>query len=236
MAKWQLLKLKPVLPLILVVQTLVGIGTVIGMGFLYPEIDPASAAFLVTGGPTLTLIALGLVFVPQMVSNAKAEGSFDYLYALPVPRMAYLAADLTIWLVAVLPSVVLALVVGAVRYDIDFRVSPLVVPAFILIVLMATMTGYAIVHLTPTAELVTVITNFIVFCLFLFSPINFPSERLPDWLARVHDFLPVKYSADLVRATLAGMHTDRIPLAFLVLALWCLAAFAITFLAMTRRR
>jgi ABC-2 type transport system permease protein len=222
MVKWQVLRLKPVLPLLIVVQALIGIGTVIGLSFLFPEIDPVAASFLVTGAPTLTLVALGLVFVPQMVASAKSEGTFDYIYALPLPRMVYLAADLTIWLAAVMPSVVLALLVGTLRYDVELHVSPLAIPAFVLIALMATMIGYAIVH--------------IVFCLFLFSPINYPSERLPHWLSTLHAFLPIRYAADLVRGTLLDMYSDRVGLSFLVLGVWCLAGFGVTYLAMTRRQ
>jgi hypothetical protein len=42
--------------------------------------------FLTTGAPTLTLVSLGLVMVPQMVVQAKSQGAFDYMWSLPVPR------------------------------------------------------------------------------------------------------------------------------------------------------
>ena len=117
-----------------------------------------------------------------MVAQAKSGGMLDYMRSFPVPRMAYLAADLTIWLLSTLPGVILALVVGSLRYDFELQFSPLIVPAFILVVLMATSVGYAIALLLPKAELVSVLTNLIIFSLFLFSPINFPIERLPPGL------------------------------------------------------
>lgn len=236
MVQWQALRLKPVLPLFVVVQIFTGVGMVIGLGYLMPEIDPASAMFLATGAPTMTLVTLGLVGVPQMVAQAKAQGAFAYVWSLPVPRMAFLAADLTIWLLCVLPGVILALFVGSQRYDFTLQISPLVVPALLLVGLTATAVGYAIAHLSPKPELVAVITNFIIFCLFLFSPINFPVERLPGWLAELHRFLPVKYAADVVRGTLAKGYSDGLESGFTVLGVWFVVAFGITYAVVTRRR
>jgi ABC-2 type transport system permease protein len=70
MLRWQGLKFKTVLPFVIIAQFFTGLGTVIGLGYLMPGIDSQTAMFLVTGGPTLSLITLGLVIVPQMVAHA----------------------------------------------------------------------------------------------------------------------------------------------------------------------
>jgi len=233
--RWQGLKFKTILPFVIVAQFFTGIGAIIGLGYLMPGIDSRTAMFLVTGGPTLSLITLGLVLVPQMVAQAKSGGMLDYMRSFPVPRMAYLAADLTIWLLATLPGVILALVVGSLRYDFKLQFNLLILPAFILVVLMATSVGYAIALLLPKAELVNVLTNLIIFSLFLFSPINFPIERLPGWLATIHRVLPVKYAADAVRGALVPGYSDGVGLALVVLSAWCLVGLAINYRAATRR-
>jgi ABC-2 type transport system permease protein len=233
--KWQGLKFKTVLPFVIVAQFFTGIGTVIGLGYMMPGIDSQTAMFLVTGGPTLSLITLGLVMVPQMVAQAKSSGMLDYMRSFPVPRMAFLAADLTIWLLSTLPGVILALVVGSLRYNFELRFSLLIVPAFTLVVLMATSVGYSIALLSPKAELVNVLTNLIIFSLFLFSPINFPVERLPNWLATIHRFLPVKYAADAVRGALVPEYSGGLGLALAILGAWCLVGLAINYWMATRR-
>lgn len=233
--KWQGLKFKTLLPFVIVAQFFTGVGTVIGLGYLMPGIDSRTAMFLVTGGPTLSLITLGLVMVPQMVAQAKSQGMLDYMRSFPVPRMAYLAADLTIWLVSTLPGVILALVVGSLRYNFALHFSLLVIPAFALVVFMATSVGYAIALLSPKAELVNVLTNLIIFSLFLFSPINFPVERLPNWLETIHRFLPVKYAADAVRGALVPGYADGMGLAFAVLGAWCLMGLLVNYKVATRR-
>ena len=233
--KWQGFKFKTILPIVIIAQFFTGVGTVIGLGYLMPGIDPQTAMFLVTGGPTLSLITLGLVVVPQMVAQAKSGGILEYMRSFPVPRMAYLAADLTIWLLSTLPGVILALIVGSQRYDFELQFSLMIVPAFILVVLMATSVGYAIALLSPKAELVGVLTNLIIFSLFLFSPVNFPAERLPNWLEAIHRFLPVKYAADAVRGALVPGYSDQLEVSLLVLSIWCLAGLVINYVAATRR-
>jgi ABC-2 type transport system permease protein len=233
---WQTLRAKPMFPFFVIMYLFTGVGMVIGMSYLYPEIDNASAMFLATGGSTMTLIILGLVLVPQVVAQTKAQGSYDYIYSLPVPRMAFLAADLTIWLLAVLPGLIMALIYGAWRFEFDLQFGPLVGLAFLIVALTATGIGYAIAHLSPKAELVNVVTNFIIFCLFLFSPINYPAERLPDWLESLHKFLPVMHAADAVRGTLVETYKTNLALNFTVLGAWCIVGFTITYMAMTRRK
>ncbi|MGD8856759.1 MAG: ABC transporter permease [Chloroflexota bacterium] len=234
--QWQALRLKPILPFILVIQPLVGIGTVIGLGYMMPQINTQSAIFLTTGGPTLALITFGLVMVPQVVADAKTQGTFDYMWSLPIPRMAFMAADMTIWMLITLPGVVLALLVGSLKYDFALQVTPSVVPAFLLVSLTATAIGYAIAHLSPKPELVAVLTNFIIFSLFLFSPINFPAERLPEWLADLHQLLPVKYAADAIRGSLTEAYAAGLGRALIVLAVWCVASLAATYTVVSRRR
>jgi len=233
--KWQGLKFKTILPFVIVAQFFTGIGTVIGLGYMMPDSDSRTAKFLVTGGPTLSLITLGLVMVPQMVAQAKSGGTLDYMRSFPVPRMTYMAADLTIWLLSTLPGVILALVVGSLRYDFELQFSLLIVPAFSLVVLMATSVGYAIALLSPKAELVNVLTNLIIFSLFLFSPVNFPVERLPNWLATIHRILPVKDAADAVRGALVPGYSDGLGLALAVLSVWCLVGLFINYKVATRR-
>ena len=234
--RWQALLAKPLFPLFVVMHLFTGVGMVVGLSYMYPQIDDESAMFLATGGSTMTLIVLGLILVPQAVANAKSQGHFEYMFSLPAPRMAFLGADLTIWILAVLPGVVAALAYGAWRFEYEYQLSWLVIPAFLMVVLTATGIGYAIAHLLPKAELVMLVTNFLIFCLFLFSPVNFPSERLPSWLAQLHEYLPVMHAADVVRGTLVKEYQTNLGQNFLVLGIWCIIGFSITYWAMTRRR
>ncbi len=231
---WQARRLKGVLPLAIVVQTLLALGIVIGYPLLFPELDRSTTLFLATGAPTITLITMGLVLVPQMVAQSKTEGTLDYMRSLPVPRLVYLLADLTVWLLVVLPGVAFAVVVGDLRFGLDLAVSPLVVPAMLLVALTATAIGYAMASLLP-AMLANLLTQVLVVFVLMFSPLDFPADRLPTWLADIHRVLPIQAMGEAIRGTLAGGAFPLTAGPFLLMAVWRVASFAVSFQVLNRR-
>ena len=92
--RWSLASIGAMLPLIVVIQAMLAAGIVIGFGFLIPDITPDTALFLASGAPTILLLTIGLVIVPQGISRARASGGLDYQRALPVPRPMLLLVDL----------------------------------------------------------------------------------------------------------------------------------------------
>jgi len=235
MLKWQALSNRATLPLNLVVQLMIAIGFIIGIGFFYPQMDPNIAKYLTTGAPTISLLMVGLVMVPQIVALGRTQGTFDYMWSLPVPRLVFVAADATVWILVSLPGVILSLVLGSVYYDFGLRISPLVVPAIALIAMTGVFVGYSIAHGAPKPEMAQLATQIIVFAIMIFSPIMYPVEQLPEWLANVHRVLPVKYMADLSRGTLTDLPVN-LGLAFAVVGGWCLFGLAATYLLVRRRR
>jgi ABC-2 type transport system permease protein len=236
MVRWQLITMKVYLPFVVFVQLIIGVGVVYGLGFMYPSIDALSAKYITTGATMMSLATLGLVLVPQGVAQSKSQRTFEYMWSLPVPRLVFLLSDFTVWTAVVLPGVVLALVFGSVRYGFDLSLSPMVVPAFVLVALTAVSVGMSIAHLSPSPVLTGVITNVIIFSLFLFSPVNFPVERLPVGLSHIHTVLPIKYMADLVRGTVTTGLIDNLEIAFGVVGMWCVASVAALYWVFTRRR
>ncbi len=235
MLKWQALSSKTILPISLVVQLMIAVGFVIGLGFLYPHITPDIAKFLTTGAPTISMLMVGLVLVPQIVAMSKTEGTFDYIWSLPVPRMVYVAADATIWLMVALPGVILSVILGAAYYHFGLHVSLLVIPAMLLISMSGIFLGYSIAHGIPNPKLTQLITQIFVFVIMIFSPIMFPAMQLPHWLADVHRFLPIEYMANLSRGTLTNLKINM-GLAFAVVGGWCLIGLVATCILVRRRR
>jgi ABC-2 type transport system permease protein len=231
---WQALRLKTFLPLAIVVQALFAFGIVVGYPLLFPSLDPATVLYLATGAPAISLITMGLVAVPQVVAQARTEGSLDYMRTLPVPRLVYLLADMTVWLAIVLPGVAFAIVVGVWRFGLELQVSPLIVPAMLLVVLTTTSIGYALASILPQM-LANLVTQILVVFVLMFSPLNFPPERLPDWLAAIHAVLPIQAMGEVIRGTLAGNVFPLVAGPFLLLGAWCIAAFALTGRVLTRR-
>jgi ABC-2 type transport system permease protein len=232
--RWQALRYKLLLPLMMVVQALLALGIVTGYPLLFPELDTGTILFLATGAPAITLLTMGLVLVPSVVSQAKTEGTLDYVRTLPVPRLAFLFADLTVWMAIILPGVVFAIVVAAVRFGLALSISPLVVPAFVLVALTASCVGYAIASVAPPM-VTTILTQALVVFVLMFSPLNFPPERLPDWLRMMHAVLPVQATGQIIRGSLASTSFAVAGSSFVLLGAWCLAGLAIAFVTLNRR-
>ncbi|RKX01164.1 hypothetical protein D9C01_12365, partial [Corynebacterium diphtheriae] len=130
-----------------------------------------------TGAPTVLILTVGLVMVPQAVSTARLRGTYTFQRSLPVPRLLLLAADLTMW------GAGGAAVdrggrgaSGALWYGFELRVDwPLLLGTAALTVLTASATGYAIAVLLPPL-LAQVTTQVVLFFIMLFSPVTFPPE------------------------------------------------------------
>jgi ABC-2 type transport system permease protein len=231
---WQALRLKGFVPLAIVVQTLFAFGIVVGYPLLFPEMDQLTMLFLATGAPAITLITMGLVALPQVVSQAKLEGSLEYMRSLPVPRLAYLAADLTVWMAIVLPGVVFAILVGVWAFDLDLDVSLAIVPASLLVAVTAAAVGYAMASLLPPM-IAMLLTQVLVIGVLVFSPINFPASRLPGWLQDLHAVLPVGAMAEVIRGSLASATFPLSAGPFVLLAAWCVVALSLSYLTLARR-
>jgi len=177
---------------------------------------------------------MGLVLVPQAVAQGKAQGTFDYMRTLPVPRLVNLFADVTVWLAVILPGVAFAVAVAALRFGLALSISPLVLPGMLLVALTATAVGYAIASLLPPM-LSSLVTQVLVVFILMFSPLNFPADRLPGWLAALHRVLPIEAMGDIVRGTLAGNDFQLQGGSFLLLGAWCVVSFGIAHAVLNRR-
>lgn len=232
--QWQLRRYSQVLPLIVVVQIFMSVATVIGYGLLVGDPTPEVALYLATGAPTVTLITIGLVLTPQVVAQSRLEGSYDWLRTLPVARPLFLVSDLLVWTLLALPGVVLGIVAGAVRFDLDYAVSWWIVPATLVVSLTAASVGYGLATLLPPL-IAQLITQAIIFIVLLFSPVSYPADRMPSWLQTVHQWLPLEPMAQLVRSALAPNHFEFPLRSAAVLGAWCLVAMVGAYLALRRR-
>lgn len=231
---WQALRLRGFIPLAIVIQAAFSFGIVVGYPLLMPAIDQQTLLFLATGAPAVALVTMGIVALPQVVAQARTEGSLEYMRSLPVPRLAYLAADLTVWLLIVVPGVAFSVLVGAWAFGLELAVSPAIVPAILLVAVTAASIGYALASLLPPM-IAMLMTQLLVFGVLVFSPLLFPAERMPDWLQSIHDWLPVEAAGAVIRSSLA---TSTFPLTlapFLLMAAWCIVCLGLTYRTLQRR-
>ncbi|BAW92282.1 ABC transporter component [Actinomyces sp. Chiba101] len=237
MLRWRLFSIGPTLPIFVIVQALMAAGIIVGFGLLIPDIDalPSTALLMSTGAPTALLMTVGLVMVPQVVAQARANGAFAYTRALPVPRPILLATDLSLWTLIALPGIAVAVGVAWLRFGIPLDIDwPLLVTASLLVTVMAASVGYAIaVSLQPMVA--QALTQVLVFFILLFSPVTFPTSQLPHWFQTAHDWLPIRPAADLLRAGLAQDAYAWQDRDLFVLLVWMVVSLGVCLRALTRR-
>lgn len=236
MLRWELTNVRLMLPLLMLAQALSGAGLVLGFGLLMPSLPSHIAAYLVTGAAVVTLIMVGVVVGPQLVAQQKMEGSYDFMWSLPVPRSAAAAAWVTLNTAIAIPGMLAALLAGALRYQVSFDISPMVIPAVLITLVSGTLLGYALSHAIPKPEITLLASQVLIFVIFGFAPIAYPAENLPSWLATAHEYLPFVHMANVVRDSLVdGLATD-VGHSYLVLAIWSVATVAITAAVLRRRK
>lgn len=233
--QWRVLRRRREIVEVIVLQALVSVGTVIGIGFMQPRVDRAAALFIVTGAATLNIAMAGLVAVPQELSAARERGTLDFMLGLPIPRLAMLAADLADTLITSIPGVAAALVVGMLRYGYSYELGPLLPLAFVMTALTAAALGYALALASPSPQLTRLLTQVVIFGLFLFSPLLFPTGRLPGAMATLHALLPVRYMADAIRGSLTDLPGVSLIAAFGVLGAWSFASLTLAAAMLNRR-
>jgi len=131
---------------------------------------------------------------------------------------------------------VLALIVANLRYDIDLVISIAILPGALLTLYTATMLGYAIAHSIKQPMLINLITQVTIFALTGFSPVNFPKEQLPGWLAGLNEVLPLLHMANVMRAGLTQGIVTGLTRSYVVLGLWAVAATVVTGWVLGRRQ
>lgn len=170
------------------------------------------------------------------VARERLEGTFDFIWSLPVPRSAQATSTFLLFTALSLPGTVLALVVASWRYGVRLDICPLIVPGTVLCALMAISVGYGMALAISNPLLVNLVTNALIFVVLLFSPIVFPASQFPGWLRAADRVLPFYNMAEVIRAGLTnGLVTD-LTTCYLILLAWTVVGWAMTAWVVGRRR
>lgn len=236
MLAWSMADLRLQVPVLAAVLLLQGAGFVVGIGLFFRHIPLAAATFVSTGVPVVNLITAGLIFEPQVVANQRASGSYDFLQSMPVPRSTTAVAWWTVTLLISLPAVIISLATAALSYHVPFDIGLGIVPAVLLISLTAMLLGYALAHSIPMPMVVRLVSVSLIFVIFGFSPVLFPAQQLPAWLADVNLWLPFGPMATIMRSALVSGMATGVPRAIAVVLAWLLISGLVAARAVSHRR
>ncbi len=219
----------------LVIQVLMGAGTALMYGFYLGDVSPVVGTFMAAGVPAIALIPIGLVMVPNMVAQQRIAQTYEFLWSLPVPRLAAAASTFTVFTLMAVPGVAIALGVAAWNYEAQLSVSAMIVPAVLLTSLMTTSVGFGMAHGIKNPIVINFVTNMTVFFVLLFSPIVVPISQFPDWLASVHRILPFYHMAQVIRDALTTGFVTGVGMSYAVLVAWTIGGWIATGWVVGRR-
>ena len=232
--QWQLRRHALALPVYFALQVILAAAVALGYGLIAGDVDYRTSLFLSTASITICLLMLGLVIAPQTVADTRAEGGYEWMLTLPVPRVAFILADMLVWVAMALPGLISCIVVGSWRYGLDFSPSWAVVPAVLLVSFGATAVGY--VPAVTFGKVGTLMcTQVFIMGTMLFTPIAYPADRLPAWVRSLHEWLPFDSMGRLVRGTMAPSEFPIDARPWIVVACWAVVGFLAS-LSMLRRR
>lgn len=235
MLRFEAMNLRSFLYLVLLIQILMGAGMAYMYGFYFGEIPEIARTYIVTGIPALALVPVGFVLVPNSIMNHKFRDTYDFVWSLPVPRMASAAATFTLFTALALPGSIVSLWIAHIKYAIELQISWSVVPAIALTSLMATSVGFALGHAVPEPRVTNLITNLVIFLALMFSPIVVPIGQFPAWWGSVHEALPFYHMANVVRAGLSEGLVDSLATSWAILAGWTAASWILAAWVVGRR-
>lgn len=224
---WNFLRQKSLFILFTLAQMLLTISLVFGYPLIMGELDLETTRYLASGSVLIGIISSGCTISSPVVSHAKNEGHVDYLRALPVPRLLISLADLTIWFLAMLPGLVIAIFLGQLKFNVPIFLTPSAAGAILLITLTMISLGFSIAYVFPP-NIVNLISQLILMLGLMFSPIMYPADRLPAIINHIYRFLPFVPAADLLRATLYA-ENGQILFDTLILGCWFILTQVIIF-------
>lgn len=222
------------LPYYAILQIIISLGIVIGFTYLIGSSSTEAILFLATGAPTLVLIITGLVLLPQQIATSKTEGYHQFLRTWPVNRGIILVADTLIWLIIAIPGLAISILVAHFMFHPGYDVTWTIVPAFLLTGLTSIGIGYGFSYLLPP-QLSMALSNVLAFGALMFSPINFPMERLPEWLQNAHEFLPLYSMAEVMRDALATSSFAASAGSYVNLVVWGIFGFCGTVVLLNKK-
>ena len=232
--QWQFRRQSVAIPVIIVLQLFVAVTVVYGYSYVIGDVGRQESLYLLTAGPTLSILTLGFSLTTQIVGTYRTEGSFDWMLTLPLGRLAFVLSDLLVWGLVVLPGLVIGAALGSFRFDVDLSITWWAVPGAMLVSLIAASVGYAAAVLLKP-QIAMLVGQLCIFVSMIFAPMTFPVERLPHWLQTAHQWLPFEPMAQVMRGGLASEDFSVPGRSWVLLAVWgMLGLFAVT-VALRRR-
>lgn len=238
MMTYELLSQKPAIVGMLLLQVAAGVGLAVIYAFYLGNITHTQAEYIATGAPVLALVPQALSILPQVISRQKMQGTYDFIWSLPVARSAATTATILVYALADLPGAAVTTVLASLIYGAGLHPTVTLLPAAVLVTAMASSVGLGIGQAVKNPLVVGSVSNAITFGSIFFTPIAFPAGQYPHWLVSIEVWLPIYPMAEVIRSALQPslVSTASVHHAYLVLGGWTVVSWIVTAWIVARRK
>jgi ABC-2 type transport system permease protein len=198
---------------------------VFGLGLIGDGQSDAGLAYVITGSTVSSLTFVGITMVAQTLGWMKERGDFLYYASLPISKGSLLMAVMGSKLVLQLPGIVVSLLGGSLLYGLGFDLNPLLLVILPLTALSISGLGAALGILSPSFQLVNLVSQVAGIVVLFAAPVMIPIESLPRPLQWFGLLLPPTYAADALRRAVSGINDARLVFDIGVLAFAAAASF-----------
>ena len=234
LVKWSLLRHKFYIPVFVIVQIVLSFAVIYGFLFITNASNQAEKFYLSTGAMAINVIAVTCVLAPQIVSEAKQNGIYEYQKTLPVSRIGILLSDLLIWGLLCLPGILSSILISKFGFGLDTSIGINSILSILLIIFSLLSVGFAIAYILP-ANVVSLVTQLIMIGGLLFSPIIYPADRLPAWMITLYEYLPFVPASQIIRSSIFRLeYVDNQK--FIILIVWGCFGSILSLITLARRK
>lgn len=234
LVKWSLLRHKFYIPMFVLVQIVLSFAITYGFLFITNATSEQEKLYLSTGALVINVIALTCVLAPQIISEAKQNGIFEYQKTLPVSRFNIVFADILIWGMLSLVGIMTSIIISVLYFDIELNITFLGIFNLFFVVFVLLLLGFALAYLLP-ANLMAMITQVIMLGALLFSPIIYSAERLPIWAGYIYNNLPFVPASNIIRQELFNLTNVNLK-DYIIVAGWGIISFIAIMWILIRRK
>lgn len=234
LVKWSLLRHRFYIPVFVVVQIILSFAVIYGFLFITNSTNQAEKSYLCTGAMAINVIAVTCVLAPQIVSEAKQNGVYEYQKTLPVSRVEILLSDLLIWGLLCLPGILSSILISKFGFGLDVSIGINSILSVLLIIFSLLLVGFAIAYILPS-NVVSLVTQLIMIGGLMFSPIIYATDRLPSWTITLYKYFPFVPASQIIRSSIFRLeYVDSQN--FSTLIVWACFGFFLSLITLSRRK
>ena len=167
---------------------------------------------------TIAVCAGGVMGLPLVISDYRNKKILKRFQVTPVSPVLILMAQVVVYLLYAVVSLVLVYVTAAIFFD--YHMTGDLLPflgAYLLVVLSMFSIGMMVGGIASNIKTASVISSVLYFPMLIFSGATLPYEVMPSALQKVVDFLPLTQGIKLLKVTSLGLPADNILLPFVVM-------------------